>query len=63
VYSNDVGAVLEESESLEPTYQLTGDELFVRAVVTSSQDHPDPSFKDQKEQAWTQPIGWEAKIK
>lgn len=63
LYSDDVGAVLAESDSLTPEYQLTGDELYVRAVVTSSQDHPDPSFQNQKEQAWTQPVGWESRIR
>lgn len=58
VYSKDVGGVLATSASLEPSYQLTGDELFVRAVVTSSRDHADPSFPGQKEQAWSQPFGW-----
>ncbi len=29
VYSDDVGAVLAESDSLQPSYQLIGDELFV----------------------------------
>ncbi|MEC8942391.1 MAG: hypothetical protein VYC95_06640, partial [Verrucomicrobiota bacterium] len=46
------------SEELRPVYRLRGDELYVRAVVTSSKDHPNPSFADQKEQAWTQPVGW-----
>ncbi|MFK7767468.1 MAG: hypothetical protein AB8B55_09625 [Mariniblastus sp.] len=58
VYSKDVGAVLATSDSLEPSYKLNGDELFVRAVVTSSKPHVDPSFKDQVEQAWTQPVGF-----
>jgi hypothetical protein len=44
---------------LAPRYELTGDELYVRAVVTSSKPPHDPSFKDQREQAWTQPVGWE----
>ena len=39
-------------------YQLSGDELYVRAVITSTREHPNPSYSDQKEQAWTQPIGW-----
>lgn len=39
-------------------YQLTGDELYVRAVVNSTREHPNPSYAGQKEQAWTQPIGW-----
>ncbi len=58
VYSDDVGEVFMTSDALEPKYQLSGDELFVRAVVTSSREHPNPSFRDQKEQAWTQPVGW-----
>ena len=58
VYSKDVGAVLMTSDVLEPIYQFAGDELFVRAVVTSSREHPNPSFKNQTEQAWTQPVGW-----
>jgi len=31
----------------------------VRAVVTSSAPAADPSFPDQKQQAWTQPVGWD----
>jgi len=58
VYSKDIGKVFATSQSLTPRYDLTGDELFVRAVVTSSNDHPRASFKGQKEQAWTQPVGW-----
>jgi len=53
-----IGVVVGSSDSLTPRYQLTGDELYVRAVVTSSQPHPDPSFADQHQQAWTQPVGW-----
>ena len=58
VYSKDVGQVFATSQSLTPKYELEGDELFVRAVVTSSRAHPRASFKGQKEQAWTQPVGW-----
>jgi hypothetical protein len=50
---------LKTVEGLTPKYELTGDELYVRAVVTSSKPPRDPSFKDQREQAWTQPVGWE----
>ena len=59
IYSKDVGQVLATDESLSPTYHLQGDELFVRAVITSSLAHADESFKDQKQQAWTQPVGWD----
>ncbi len=53
-----IGEVLASVAGLEPSYDLQGDELYVRAVVTSSQAHPNPSFQDQHEQAWTQPVGW-----
>lgn len=58
-YSNDVGKVLATVEGTNPRYNLTGDELYVRAVVTSSSPPENPSFPNQKAQAWTQPIGWQ----
>ena len=61
-YSADVGKVLATVKGLRPAYQLTGKELYVRAVVTSSVHHPDPSFRDQHEQAWTQPVGWRRRL-
>jgi hypothetical protein len=62
-YSGDVGQTLAAVEGLSPEFRLTGRELYVRAVVTSSQPHHDPSFEDQRQQAWTQPVGWQAAIK
>jgi hypothetical protein len=56
------GEELDVSESLQPVYRLRGDELYVRARVTSSRDHPNPSYSGQKEQAWTQPVGWKKVI-
>ncbi len=50
------GVVVGESDGKEPSYTLTGKELYVRARVDSSKDHPNPSFKDEKESAWTQPL-------
>jgi hypothetical protein len=55
-YSSDVGKVFATVEGLTPEFQLTGKELYVRAVVTSSLPPADSSFKDQKQQAWTQPV-------
>ncbi|MGI9474458.1 MAG: hypothetical protein ACR2NZ_23170, partial [Rubripirellula sp.] len=55
-----VGVCVGRSDELSPSYTLQGNELYVRAVVTCSLPHPDPSFKDQKQQAWTQPVGWES---
>lgn len=37
-------------------HQLTGEEWFVRATITSENAHPLPSFSHQRQQAWTQPI-------
>jgi hypothetical protein len=34
------------------------DALYLRATVTSSRKHPNPSFGGQTEQAWIQPVGW-----
>lgn len=53
-----IGRVVATVDGLHPSYQLTGNELYVRAVVTSSQAAQDPSFENQKQQAWTQPVGW-----
>jgi|688.fasta_scaffold00010_157 hypothetical protein len=44
---------------LNPSYQLTGEELYVRAVVSSSLPPVDPVFDGQRQQAWTQPVGWQ----
>jgi len=56
VYHPDIGKVVAETEALEPTYRFTGQELYVRARVTSSQPHPNPYEKGDVEMAWTQPI-------
>jgi len=55
---NLTGEVFKTVSGSLAEYQLTGDELYVRAVVTSSRAHPNPSFKGQREQAWGQPVGW-----
>ena len=54
-----IGQVLATSTDLNPSYQMKSDQLYIRAVITSSLDAADPSFKDQKQQAWTQPVGWD----
>ena len=55
-YSADVGKVLAESDDLEPSYKLTGDELYVRAIITSDALHGNTVWKGQTEQAWVQPV-------
>ena len=46
-------------DTLVIDYTLGPDDRCIRAEITSSRPHPNPSFKDQVEQAWTQPVGWE----
>jgi hypothetical protein len=60
-YRDEIGKTFKTVEGPKPTYTLTGEELYVRAVITSSKPHPRPTLKDQKEQAWTQPVGWTLK--
>lgn len=62
IYSEDIGEVFAKVEGLAPSYELTGDELYVRAVVTSSKVPANPSFEGQRQQAWTQPVGWEERV-
>jgi hypothetical protein len=57
-YSDDVGKTLAKIEGSEVVWQPTGKELYFRASIVSSKPHPNPSFKDQTEMAWTQPMGW-----
>jgi hypothetical protein len=62
LYSSEVGQVLASANGSSPEYRLKGDELYVRAVVTSSLPHVDPSFEGQRQQAWTQPVGWSSSV-
>jgi hypothetical protein len=62
-YSEEVGKVFAVVPGPNPTYRLTGRELYVRATVSSSKPHRDPSFKGQMEQAWVNPVGWERHLK
>ena len=56
--SDRVGVTFASVKGTRASYRLTGGELYVRALVTSDADHPNPSLKGQKKQAWTQPVGW-----
>lgn len=61
-YSEDVGRVLKETKGISASYRLTGRELYVRAVVTSSSPATDPSYPGEVMKAWTQPVGWRTHI-
>lgn len=56
LYSNDIGQVLARGTAAKVRYHFDGDELFVRARITSSRLHPNPSEPGDFEQAWTQPV-------
>ncbi len=52
----EAAGVAATADGLEPAYKLTGKELYVRARVTGSRRHPNPSAKGEYEMAWTQPV-------
>jgi hypothetical protein len=61
-YSDDVGMVYATIPGTEISYTLTGKELYVRAVVTSSEAPVNPVWATQKQMAWTQPVGWRSRV-
>ncbi len=50
------GEVFLETTNNPAIYTYRGDELYVRAVITSSLDHPNPYAQGDKQTAWTQPV-------
>ncbi|QEG23217.1 PHP domain-containing protein [Mariniblastus fucicola] len=54
--NESIGKIVSSVEGKVASYKFTGNELYVRAVVTSSLPADDPSFKNQMQQAWTQPV-------
>jgi hypothetical protein len=55
-YSKDIGAVLAEVAGANPTYKLTGNEIYVRAKVISSKPKSNPTTEGDFETAWIQPV-------
>ena len=55
-YSEQIGAVLAVAEGLRASYKLQGDEIYVRARVTSSKPKPNAFGTNETEMAWTQPL-------
>ena len=55
-YSDDVGRVLATQTSASPAYRLRGDELYVRARVTSSRVKVNGYRAGEFESAWVQPL-------
>ncbi len=59
-YSQDLGKTFAATEATRATYKLSGNELFVRAVVRSDKPLANPPAKAvEREEAWCQPVGWE----
>jgi len=55
-YSSEIGAVLKTVDGPDSVYDCDGSELYVRAVVTASTPHPNPSEPGEFERAWVQPV-------
>jgi hypothetical protein len=55
-YSEDVGEVLATTKGTSARYEFQGDELYVRAKVTSDRKVPNPSEVGELERAWAQPV-------
>lgn len=55
-YSEDVGEVLLEVEGVEATYELKGDEIYLRAEVISSAPMRYPTNESSPNKAWTPPF-------
>jgi hypothetical protein len=55
-YSEQIGAVLAVAEGPRASYTLQGDELYVRARITSSKPKPNAFGTNETERAWTQPL-------
>ena len=42
-YGDEIGKTFKTDDGAKPTYTLTGEELYVRAVITSSKPPQNPS--------------------
>jgi len=54
----NTGRIVASVEGTHGEYKMNGTELYVRAVITSSLPPVDPVWDAQKQQAWTQPVGY-----
>lgn len=55
-YDDAIGTVLKTVQGTQAEYTATGDELYVRARITSTQPHPNPFRAGDTQMAWTQPM-------
>lgn len=54
-----IGEVFATVTGNSARFTIPDDALYLRATITSSRKHSNPSFPGQMEQAWVQPVGWE----
>jgi len=57
-----IGEVLKEVRGTTASYTLRGDELYVRALVVSDAQPEQPTPESTHKMAWTQPVGWRARL-
>ncbi|HEV7998377.1 MAG TPA: hypothetical protein VGP63_00770 [Planctomycetaceae bacterium] len=62
-YSDDIGVTFKTVHGDKASYRFGGDELYVRARVTSTKRHPNPSELGDFERAWVQPTRGPAALK
>lgn len=55
-YNEQIGELLGEAAGETAVYRFKGDELYVRARITSSRKKENPSSREEFEMAWTQPV-------
>jgi hypothetical protein len=55
-YSDDIGVTFKTLHGDHGSYRFGRDELYVRARITSSKRHPNPSEIGDLERAWAQPV-------
>lgn len=55
-YDPGIGAVLSRQQGAAAVYRFRDDDLYVRARVTATRSHQDPSQPLQSAQAWVQPL-------
>lgn len=55
-YSDDIGTVFKTVQGTRASYEFDGDEIYVRARITSSAQHPNPAEPGEPQRAWTQPV-------
>jgi len=55
-YSADIGETLALVEGPQAEYRFQGDEIYVRARITSSAKHANPAEPGEFQRAWSQPV-------